>query len=73
MDEGLAAERRRVGRCLDCRYRRTLRSKAGGAIILCTREGFEKYPRLPVARCAGFEARTGREEHAGDGGRAGSP
>lgn len=55
LQEDVARARLNWGQCLDCGHRRMLTTKGGGPIIHCTNPALEKYPRLPVSRCAGFE------------------
>jgi hypothetical protein len=47
------------GLCASCRFARTVRSARGSRFLLCGRSelepSFPRYPRLPVARCGGFE------------------
>jgi hypothetical protein len=54
------AERRRVGLCLDCRHHRRIATGRGSLFLLCRRSEtdpvYPRYPRLPVVRCAGYEA-----------------
>ncbi|MBI2081099.1 MAG: hypothetical protein HYY54_04415 [candidate division NC10 bacterium] len=49
-----------AGRCGSCRYRRWVQSGKGSRFLFCRRSEtdprFPKYPRLPVLRCAGYEA-----------------
>ncbi len=51
----------KAGLCDNCRHQRLIRNTRGGVFSLCelskTDERFPKYPRLPVRRCAGYEAR----------------
>jgi len=53
-------DERRSGLCGSCRFARTVRSAKGSQFLLCGRSeldpSFPRYPRLPVARCSGFEA-----------------
>jgi len=48
-----------MGECATCRHMRRIVSDRGSVFILCRRSAedsrFPKYPRLPVAGCAGFE------------------
>jgi hypothetical protein len=48
-----------AGLCDRCRYQRIIRNTRGSSFSLCERaredDRFEKYPRLPVLRCPGFE------------------
>jgi hypothetical protein len=51
-----------AGLCDSCRHQRVVRNTRGSAFSLCERsrsepERFPRYPRIPVARCAGFEPR----------------
>lgn len=50
----------RVGLCARCRHSRIVRSRTS-LFWMCelskTDPSFEKYPRLPVLACVGFEAR----------------
>ena len=59
MDETL----RRAGLCASCTRARRVTSGRGSTFILCARSqsdaGYPKYPRLPVVRCAGYEAGEG--------------
>jgi len=52
-------ERARVGLCFVCRQARRIRSDRGSVFYFCERSqmdrGFQKYPRLPVVSCPGFE------------------
>lgn len=47
-----------AGLCDDCRHQRLIRNTRGSAFSLCelskTDERFPRYPRLPVAACAGY-------------------
>jgi hypothetical protein len=49
-----------AGLCESCVYRKDIRSDRGSVFIMCQRgltdAAFPKYPRLPVLRCAGFQA-----------------
>jgi hypothetical protein len=57
------------GLCGSCRWARIIVSGKGSTFQLCTRSSFDpaypKYPRLPVLRCAGFEAQAGPAEGGG--------
>jgi hypothetical protein len=49
-----------AGLCTNCQRARRIVSAKGSSFWLCERgatetERFQKYPRLPVLRCAGFE------------------
>lgn len=52
-------ERARVGLCFVCRQARRIRSNRGSVFYFCERSQtdprFEKYPRLPVISCRGFD------------------
>ncbi|MCI0372115.1 MAG: hypothetical protein L0214_12275 [candidate division NC10 bacterium] len=54
-----------VGLCASCRHRRWVASGKGSRFLYCRRSEtdplFPKYPRLPVLRCGGYEAREERE------------
>lgn len=54
----------RAGLCDTCRHQKVIRTTRGSAFSLCRRSkvdpAFPKYPRLPVARCAGYEERPAR-------------
>ncbi|MCW3063659.1 MAG: hypothetical protein JWN32_831 [Solirubrobacterales bacterium] len=49
-----------AGLCDSCRHQKVIRNTRGSTFSLCERsktepERFPRYPRLPVARCEGFE------------------
>jgi hypothetical protein len=49
------------GLCGICAHVRVIRSGRGSMFLMCERglrkePGYAKYPRLPVVRCAGYEA-----------------
>jgi hypothetical protein len=48
-----------AGLCASCRHARPVESSKGSRFLLCRRaetdSRYEKYPRLPVIRCAGHE------------------
>jgi len=48
-----------AGLCDRCRYQRVIHNTRGSSFSLCERaredDRYEKYPRLPVVRCPGFE------------------
>ena len=50
------------GLCADCIHARVIRSDRNSVFYLCelslSDPRFEKYPRLPVLSCAGYEQRT---------------
>jgi hypothetical protein len=47
------------GLCADCVHARQIESDRGSTFLLCqlsfTDPRFEKYPRLPVLACSGYE------------------
>lgn len=47
------------GLCAACRHRREIRSDRGSLFVLCLRSRtepfYERYPRLPVWSCPGFD------------------
>jgi hypothetical protein len=49
-----------IGLCATCRQARIVQSARGSTFYLCHRSQvdphFAKYPRLPMLRCAGYEA-----------------
>ena len=57
----------RVGLCFGCRHSRTVTSRTS-LFWMCelsrTDPRFDKYPRLPVVACAGFEPRGPEPEEA---------
>jgi hypothetical protein len=50
-----------VGLCERCRHQQVVRTTRGSSFSLCRRsredERYPRYPRLPVLRCPGYEAR----------------
>jgi hypothetical protein len=48
-----------IGLCATCRHARVVHSSHGSTFYLCqlaeVDSRFDKYPRLPVLRCAGYE------------------
>ncbi len=50
-----------IGLCATCLHARRIESDRGSCFILCelsaTDPAFSKYPRLPVVRCSGHEAK----------------
>jgi hypothetical protein len=50
-----------VGLCERCRHQQVVRNTRGSSFSLCLRsredERYPRYPRLPVLRCSGYEAR----------------
>jgi len=57
-----------VGLCERCRHQQVVRTTRGSSFSLCRRsredERYPRYPRLPVLRCTGYEARGEREATA---------
>jgi hypothetical protein len=56
-----------AGLCDSCRHQQIVRNTRGSAFSLCRRsrsqpERFARYPRLPVAECAGYERRATEAE-----------
>jgi hypothetical protein len=52
-----------VGLCASCVHQRVVRNTRGSEFSLCERsrdepERYPRYPRLPVARCPGYEERA---------------
>ena len=52
-----------AGLCDSCVHQRVVRNTRGSSFSLCRRskaepEKYPRYPRLPVARCAGYERRA---------------
>lgn len=49
-----------TGLCATCRHQRIVRTTRGSTFSLCERSkvdpAYPKYPRMPVLRCAGWEA-----------------
>jgi hypothetical protein len=52
-------ERTKAGLCADCRFARRIDTGKGSRFFLCRRsEGdpaFDRYPRLPMRTCRGYE------------------
>ena len=50
-----------AGLCATCLHQKVVRTGRGGEFSLCRRSksdpAYPKYPRLPVLRCRGYEAR----------------
>jgi len=50
-----------AGLCTNCRHARRVRSDRGSVFVMCelalSDVRFEKYPRLPMLVCAGYERR----------------
>lgn len=55
-----------AGLCGMCAYVRMIRNRKGSTFVLCelsrTREGFRRYPPLPVLSCPGYVRRTDEAE-----------
>ena len=55
----MSEEREEVGLCADCRWARPQRSRRGSTFWRCLRAEtdarFDRYPRLPVRECPGYE------------------
>ncbi|HET7841769.1 MAG TPA: hypothetical protein VFM21_09195 [Terriglobia bacterium] len=49
-----------MGLCFDCRHAKQVRSARGSVFYFCKLSAadskFEKYPRLPVLRCSGYQS-----------------
>lgn len=49
-----------IGLCASCRHVQVIETPRGSTFYLCrlsaVNPDFPKYPRLPVLRCAGYEA-----------------
>ena len=58
-----------AGLCDRCVHQKLVGNTRGSAFSLCERSKtdarFPKYPRLPVARCAGYEERPGGRPRPG--------
>ena len=52
----------RAGLCETCRHQQVVRNTRGSSFSLCRRsredERYPRYPRLPVTRCPGYDARA---------------
>jgi len=59
--EEFEKRREKAGLCADCMHARLVRSDRPTEFYLCAMHAanpyFPKYPRLPVTRCAGHEAK----------------
>jgi hypothetical protein len=55
-------EQAAIGLCAGCRHARPVKSERGARFLLCERSihdgKFQKYPRLPVVQCPGYEPVT---------------
>ena len=62
--DNLAVMHADPGLCADCRFARRILSSRGVEYFRCglagRRPGFEKYPRIPVVRCKGYESRDAK-------------
>jgi hypothetical protein len=51
-----------AGLCADCVYARSVKSRRGSVFLLCELSArdpkFQKYPRLPVLSCPGYEKKN---------------
>jgi hypothetical protein len=51
-----------AGLCDSCRHQQLVRNTRGSTFSLCERsktdDAYPKYPRLPVARCRGYQPST---------------
>jgi hypothetical protein len=61
VDDEFENRREKAGLCADCTYSRLIRSDRPSEFYLCAMHAanpyFAKYPRLPVTRCTGYEAK----------------
>jgi hypothetical protein len=52
-----------AGLCADCAHARLIRSERASTFLQCqlsfTDPQFQKYPRLPVLQCSGYEKQPG--------------
>lgn len=59
-----------AGLCASCLHARPVASARGSVFVMCGRSkddaGYPKYPRLPVVRCAGWEAEGGTGDRWGE-------
>lgn len=55
-----------VGLCRTCTHAKVISTPRGSTFYLCrlseTDSRFEKYPRLPVIRCAGYQKKLDADE-----------
>lgn len=55
------APRQPAGMCDACRHQKLIRTGRGSVFSMCERSkaepGYDKYPRVPVLACPGYEAR----------------
>ena len=58
-----------IGLCATCRHVRVISNARGSTFYLCqlaeTDPRFDKYPRLPVLHCAGYEPAEEAGDHTG--------
>ena len=61
VDNEFEKRREKAGLCADCMHARLIRSDRPSEFYLCAMHAanpyFSKYPRLPVTRCTGYEAK----------------
>ncbi len=61
-----------AGLCAHCLHARAVVTRRGSTFVLCeaslTDRRLERYPRLPVVRCHGFESRPGEGSGRPQGG-----
>ena len=54
--------RQPAGLCDSCRHQKLIRTGRGSVFSMCLRSKddprYDKYPRVPVARCPGYEGRS---------------
>jgi hypothetical protein len=59
MQPNIPKQQERVGLCFTCRHMRRITSDRGSVFYLCERSftdpRFDKYPRLPMLDCWGYE------------------
>jgi hypothetical protein len=63
---GIDTNPQKVGLCADCRHARRIESDRGAVFFLCERAltdpRFQKYPRLPLVTCEGYEKAGGASQ-----------
>jgi hypothetical protein len=51
-----------AGLCDSCRFQKIIRTGRGSEFSMCERSklepGYDKYPRIPVRACPGYEGRS---------------
>ncbi|MGH2967728.1 MAG: hypothetical protein ACRDK0_01500 [Solirubrobacteraceae bacterium] len=56
------APRPPAGLCDSCRHQKLIRTGRGSVFSMCLRSktepGYDKYPRIPVLTCRGYEGRS---------------